>query len=245
MMSEDREILAAEYVVGTLDQIERAQAERLIATDSEFAAAVRAWERRLGELNAMVEPVEPPAAIWNAIRAGSADDGPGGAEIIDLTAGIKRWRNATYVASALAATLLLFVAVREFYPGARPADGGRFVAVLQRDAVSPGFLLTVDSRPNPLRCARSAPTGRAAAITSYGWCTTISRRRARLAWSGRAISPPAPPCRPTIPPIINEATYAVSIEPPGGSPTGAPTGPVVFTGKLIEAERYAQKICAP
>jgi anti-sigma-K factor RskA len=25
---------------------------------------------------------------------------------------------------------------------------------------------------------------------------------------------------------------AVSVEPPGGSPTGAPTGPVVFYGKL-------------
>jgi anti-sigma-K factor RskA len=28
------------------------------------------------------------------------------------------------------------------------------------------------------------------------------------------------------------ATLAVSLEPPGGSPTGAPTGPVVATGKL-------------
>jgi anti-sigma-K factor RskA len=27
---------------------------------------------------------------------------------------------------------------------------------------------------------------------------------------------------------------AVSIEPPGGSPTGAPTGPVVFTGSIRE-----------
>ena len=52
-----------------------------------------------------------------------------------------------------------------------------------------------------------------------------------------ATSPSAPPCRATIPKIISEATYAVSIEPRGGSPTGAPTGPVVFTGKLIEAER--------
>ena len=34
--------------------------------------------------------------------------------------------------------------------------------------------------------------------------------------------------------IVNQATYAVSIEPQGGSTTGAPTGPVVFAGKLIE-----------
>ena len=35
--------------------------------------------------------------------------------------------------------------------------------------------------------------------------------------------------------IINEATYAVSVEPPGGSPTGVATGPIVYVGKLIEA----------
>jgi anti-sigma-K factor RskA len=28
------------------------------------------------------------------------------------------------------------------------------------------------------------------------------------------------------------AALAVSVEPPGGSPTGVPTGPVVFAGKL-------------
>jgi anti-sigma-K factor RskA len=28
------------------------------------------------------------------------------------------------------------------------------------------------------------------------------------------------------------AALAVSVEPPGGAPTGAPTGPVVFVGKL-------------
>ncbi len=34
--------------------------------------------------------------------------------------------------------------------------------------------------------------------------------------------------------LVNKATYAVSLEPEGGSPSGAPTGPVVYTGKLIE-----------
>ena len=35
------------------------------------------------------------------------------------------------------------------------------------------------------------------------------------------------------PDVIKDATFAVSLEPEGGSPTGAPTGPVVFAGKLI------------
>jgi anti-sigma-K factor RskA len=32
--------------------------------------------------------------------------------------------------------------------------------------------------------------------------------------------------------ITRDATLAVSLEPPGGSPTGQPTGPVIAAGKL-------------
>jgi anti-sigma-K factor RskA len=32
---------------------------------------------------------------------------------------------------------------------------------------------------------------------------------------------------------VPKATFAVTVEPAGGSPTGGPTGPVVYTGELI------------
>ncbi|MDC7785118.1 hypothetical protein PQJ75_02500 [Rhodoplanes sp. TEM] len=69
MSDDDRAGLAAEYVLGTLDADERDEAAALIASDPAFAALVAAWERRLGELHAMVEPVTPPAEIWMALRA--------------------------------------------------------------------------------------------------------------------------------------------------------------------------------
>ncbi len=48
---------------------------------------------------------------------------------------------------------------------------------------------------------------------------------------------PGSPIRLVIPPeligrLTPEATLAVSLEPPGGSPTGQPTGPVIASGKL-------------
>jgi hypothetical protein len=61
--------LAAEYVLGTLDSDERAQARALLAADDRFAAKVRFWERHLGELHLMVEPVEPEPKIWVRIKA--------------------------------------------------------------------------------------------------------------------------------------------------------------------------------
>ena len=183
----------------------------------------------------MVEPVEPPASVWNAITARLAGARPGGAEVIDLTRRLKRWRGATYAAGALAATLLLFVAVREFYP--RPVEGGRFVAVLQRDAVSPGFLLTVDLKTKSYT-VRKVGADRPSDRDYELWLVHDKFPGPRsLGVVGEGDFTQRAALQGYDPKIISESTYAVSLEPRGGSPTGAPTGPVVFTGKLIEAER--------
>jgi anti-sigma-K factor RskA len=60
--------LAAEYVLGTLDPDERARANELLNGDDQFHGLVGTWERRFGELHLMVEPVEPPASVWQRIR---------------------------------------------------------------------------------------------------------------------------------------------------------------------------------
>ena len=67
------DVLAAEYVLGTLDFEERTQARALLDADEAFAAKVELWERRFGELHHMVEPVEPEAAIWARIKAKMPD----------------------------------------------------------------------------------------------------------------------------------------------------------------------------
>src|ERR1700688_2918990 len=67
--TETPDTMAAEYVLGTLASNERDQAEALIANDPEFAKLVRGWERRLGQLHAMVASVEPPPETWARIQA--------------------------------------------------------------------------------------------------------------------------------------------------------------------------------
>ena len=237
-MDEDREILAAEYALGTLDASERAEAERLIVSDAAFAAQVAYWERRLALLAEAVDGVEPPDSVWQNIIAGLrgaavlAGTPSGSAEIVYLTRKMNRWRNATYVAGALAASLLLFIGVRDAMPPA--PDLGRYVAVLQADKVSPGFLLTVDLRTKDFtvrRVGAEVPTDRSFELwlvhdkfpqpRSLGLIGDHEFTRSQLA----AFDPQ----------IINEATYAVTVEPPGGSPTGVATGPIVYAGKLIEA----------
>src|ERR1700732_2969015 len=65
----DTDVLAGEYVLGTLDPDERAAAHNLIAADAAFAAKVKVWERRLGELHLMVGPTEREGALCPRIKA--------------------------------------------------------------------------------------------------------------------------------------------------------------------------------
>ena len=44
MYDDDRDALAAEYVLGTLSADERAQAETLMSIDPAFEAVLRQWE---------------------------------------------------------------------------------------------------------------------------------------------------------------------------------------------------------
>lgn len=67
--SEDQAVLAAEYVLGTLNAEERTQVEAMMAIDRDFTAMVQSWERRLGALNQMVGLVEPRPVLWELIQA--------------------------------------------------------------------------------------------------------------------------------------------------------------------------------
>ena len=67
-MNEDREILAAEYVLGTLHADERTLFASVLAQDPEAQAAVAAWEARLAALGAAVEEVPPPPEVWRGFN---------------------------------------------------------------------------------------------------------------------------------------------------------------------------------
>jgi anti-sigma-K factor RskA len=331
----DKEVLAAEYVLGTLGFAERAQAQRMIASDPLFASLVADWERRLGELNVLVTPVEPPPAILDRIKERHANGDPiadvlteepppapteaaptiipptveapsaevpsaepppadlvdaappdvtppavespsiepapsprpqpeapqpeaaSSAQIIELSRRAARWRGAALAIAALAAAFAGIVVVREMRPELMPdplkprvvekqveviktvevpsPKPAEYVAVLQRDAASPAFLLTFDLEKRTLT-VRTVRAERQPGKTYELWLVSDRFKSPRsLGLIGDEQFTQRAQLANYDPVTINRATYAVSVEPEGGSPTGAPTGPVLFTGKLIQA----------
>jgi anti-sigma-K factor RskA len=267
------EMLAAEYVLGTLASNEREQAQALIENDPAFAQLVRAWELRLGQLHAMVAPVEPPPETWARIQARLDGTDPSAVmllphpdqaarvaaegNVVQLRQRLGRWRQATASLAAIAAVLIAFVATSvvdpNVLPGAlrpkpveivrtvekiveKPVNPGRFVAVLQQDAASPAFILTVDV------AARTASVRRVAAAPQAGksyqlWLVSDKFPKPRSLGLVGANEFSQPTLANYDPATISGATYAVSVEPEGGAPDPAngPSGPVVFSAKLVEA----------
>lgn len=219
--------LAAEYVAGTLRGPARRRFEALLATHPALRAGVRTWEDRLMPLTGAVPPVAPPRRVWQHIERRLWPP----AATLPWWRSLFLWRAAA--GSALAAVLALAVLLALPSPTLPPVvvvlqgtgDGGlpagsAFVASLSGDgrslvtrpvmqvALQPGRVFELWSVP-----PQGAPTS--LGLINADGVTRLEARRlpATLLRGGTA-------------------ALAVSVEPPGGSPTGAPTGPVVYAGKL-------------
>ena len=285
-MDEDRDGFAAEYVLGTLDAEERAQADALMLVDPVFAAAVQQWERRLGELNVLVAPVEPSAPVWERIREGLASTGQSehlhlpavpapamradapSAEIIHMRQRMQRWRGANIVSGLIAACLVGIVLVREYRPDVLPpelrptraavverivervverpvevvkevvrevpaAQPAQFVAVFQKDEQSPAFVMSVDIDKRTVT-VRQVAAERLADKSYQLWIAPQPGAAPRsLGMIERDDFTVKAALTDYDPAVINNATFGISLEPLGGSPTGQPTGPVMHA-KLMQ-----------
>jgi anti-sigma-K factor RskA len=234
---EDREVLAGEYVLGTLDSEERAEAERLRASDPGFASAIAAWERRLDPLYESVAPVVPPEGLFQRIerRLGEAtgDAMLPSATVIKLERRLRHWRAATLAMTALAASLIGFILAAPREPVAH-----RFVAAVQQGDQQPVFVVAVDTAKGIIAvrpvAARAPESGRDYELWAVGGgrprpqsLGLITIRDANLPVARLESDKAA---------TIADTVFAVSLEPRGGSPTGQPTGPVLWTGKLVPVD---------
>ncbi|UIN38511.1 anti-sigma factor [Methylobacterium oryzae] len=219
----DPDLRAAEYVIGTLDAHERAELERELAIDPDAASRVRAWEGRLAPLLDAIPSVSPPPRVRAALLRslpGSLSELPD--QLAALRRQVWRWRTVAAGAGLLAAGLALFVAV-----GLRPKqDVGRYLAVVQGGGALPALIVRVDTRTGTAQVrpvGAEAPAGRNLELWYVG---AEGPKPLGLVGAG--------PSRVTLPQGTSpDGVIAVSVEPTGGSPTGQPTGPVVYTGKLI------------
>lgn len=225
---DDPGLAAAEYVLGALPPEQARAVEALALADPAVAASLQAWEARLAPLADLVAPVQPPREVWRrlALAAGLEDDRGRRRRVYTPAQRFWRsvglWRGLTLGATAAAAALA-FVLLRP-------------VAAVQPDLLA---ALSPSGTPGATFLVRIGPDG-AAVIVAAALPAAVPGRGLEL-W---ALAPgaAAPVSLGVLPgtgrarlraPTTAGTQLLVSQEPAGGSPTGQPTGPVVYSGVML------------
>ena len=235
---EERDLIAAEYVLGLLEGRALMEARGRVSADPEFAAAVGEWEARLAPMAHGFAEVAPPEHMWDRIESALEVRQGAGSSIVRLQGRERLWRGwalgMTAVAAGLALVLALGVA-RPDPPRQAPPAEQRAPALFASLASDDGrAALAVAFEPErgtmvvaPARL-RGAPghdhelwliAREGAAPVSLGIVRGSAPRRMPIPAALRA-------------PVAPDATVALSVEPAGGSPTGSPTGPVIASGPV-------------
>lgn len=227
--------LAADYVLGTLHGPARRRFENLLPSHANLRQSVRDWQTRLGVLSADISPVEPSAKVWPSIeqRLFGAQ-----AATTDALTGVTRWWQRLglwqgFAAVATVAALSLGVLLQQPSPVQPPivvvlnstdpamqnvstGAAAQFVASVSGDGRSlvlkpiAGAKITAQQALELWALPANGSSPRSLGLIAIDKATTVMRA-ALLEGNGG---------------------FAVSVEPPGGSPTGLPTGPVISVGKF-------------
>lgn len=239
--------LAGEYVLGVLPVEEMQAVRRRARGDTALADAIRRWEADLLPLAAALPLVAPPEALWQRIAAATAplpfdaanDDA---SATTPATRGVRvaprsesaappprrvwPWQAATAAALALAAGFAAVALLPQFGPGAAQS-GGRIATIGPVGVPPPAFLANADTDGRVVLTAlspASVPAGRDLQL----WVLPPGAQKVAslgvLPAGGRAVALPSMPATGT--------QLLISLEPAGGSPTGQPTGPVLYAGTL-------------
>lgn len=230
-----KQMLAAEYVLGTLHGRARRRFEALLRSRADLRDDVRYWERRLADLQAGFKPVPPREVVWAAIdreiNAGTRATLP----VRTRSAQLRFWQTWSVLATA-ASVVLAFGLVREMRQPQPPVQIVRvevpvpqpmpYVALLQPSGSQAQWLVTMSPERKLIRVSEmgehSMESGRESLELWVIGDDGKPRSLGLLPMEGEEDMP-----MPGDMPMPKKPALAVSREPMGGSPTGQPTGPVI------------------
>jgi anti-sigma-K factor RskA len=216
--------LAAEYVVGTLRGAARRRFERWRSENWHIASRIQAWEERLFPLALSLPPLTPAPEVWQGIE-----------ERVRIAESARTAPSRRAAARALAAAVVVCIIAAGAFFAWRMSVPLPFEPVATiKAARGPGvWSIELDAHADRLRAIALAgavarpghsfelwalPKGGGAPV-SLGLLPDAGQLERTLSASQHAA-------------VAAAEQVAVSLEPSGGSPSGAPTGPVLFVAPL-------------
>ena len=215
-----RERLAAEYALGTLRGRARERLKRWMRDDPELRKAIQAWETRLAPMAQLVAPVEPPARVWRQVER-------------QLESRTKSsWGKALGWMAAGAAAAMVAVAVLLPLQGDSTAA---YVAVLSDPKTNrPVLVATAERADKVLRVNVLDPAIHVAGRSLELWALPQGGKPRSLGVLSNQERGALKLLAAADQALADVPALAISLEPAGGSPSGQPTGPVLYTGPCVK-----------
>lgn len=220
MSIQDKEtLIAAEYVLGLIDNQTRQQLDKRLNEDEPFAAEVLHWQKAFSGIDVTTHDVTPSSALWQQIEH----------DLIQRPTSevsSSHQRPLFWLGWALAAAMAGVALFTHLYntPEMQP------VAVLSGMQPNAQFVVSLDKAASVIQVSAlnvALPQDKnlqlwlikgSAAPRSLGLIVHHDRNSFKLA--GETLD--------------NQTVLAISLEPVGGSKLAGPSGPVIFQGKVSQ-----------
>ncbi len=226
----------AEYVLGVLDADARAAVAREVATSDEAAVAVALWQRRLAPMVESLPEVTPSAPVWLRIRQALGWDAPRESRPVGFWGTPRPWQWISLGASLMAVFCLVLL-FRAPVGGGSPkgAHIALMVSSIRQDDGVTDWTATMDLDRKQIlvipASLPSVPNGRSTQL----WLIPAGKAPISVGVFAAGSATVLPLSQELLAQLGPTASLAVSYEPPGGSPTGQPTGTVIARGAISGA----------
>ena len=238
----------AEYVLGVLDAGARAAVEREIASDPHAAAEVARWQQHLLPLAEDLPATPPPDYVWARIQSELGTGKTPQRMAAPVARGnwwnnLSLWRGFAFGATAVAAAFIIAFIVVPRSPVAPPASQSvaYMASTITQNDGQVGWTATMDLQHARIVIVPAKPQTIPAGHAPELWLIPAGQKPIAVGM----IAANAPTAIALPPELVAKlgpsAALAVSVEPPGGSPTGQPTGPVIGKGSIGAAQHAAGK----
>ncbi|WP_338724235.1 anti-sigma factor [Pseudomonas tolaasii] len=214
-----RRALAADYAIGLMPATARKRFEHLLLDDAALRIELGHWQDALASLTGTLPERPVPDHVWVGIKARIEP------QVLHVPAKKPFWMNFRLLAAACAVVLALFVGVLH-----QRENTAQYNATLVNASQQPALRIQAFAdylQVEPLTLAALEPARvlelwaipAGGKPISLGLVPDAGKGRIQLSKEQQAL-------------LTAPLTLAVSLEPQGGSPTGQPTGPVLYQGAL-------------
>ncbi|WP_145574223.1 anti-sigma factor [Yersinia mollaretii] len=208
--------LAAEYALGTLRGLARMRFERRFRRDPRLAADVASWQSLFTQLDNQLAPLEPPERVWKRLEL----------ELPQINIRHIKRNRWSYMGWALAACLAAILIVPRLWvesPTAIP------IAVLSNSQQNSQWVVSLEKSTRHLTLTPLNPVVVSSNNSLELWSIPAGEKPHSL---GLLNAQGPTQLRLAENQLADHSLLAISLEPHGGSPTGQPTGAVLFSGPL-------------